>query len=373
MLRSSIFISLILFLFGIQSLMAQGNDWENPAVFGINKRAGFASSFPFREMGKAMNNNYNESPFYQSLNGMWDFHWSLNPSMRPDDFYRESYDTRDWDKIPVPSNWQMHGYGTAIYTNVNYPFEKNQPFIPKEYNPVGSYVTYFEVPTNWKDDLTILHFGAVNSAMYIWINGQKVAYSQGSKLPAEFDITSYLKPGKNKLAVEVYRWCDGSYIEDQDFWRLAGIERDVYLYALPQTHISDFFAKAGLSSDYQDGVFDLNVTLNDRIRKYAVEVELFDPNGESVFSEEKRTRSAMLSFYKKLEKIKSWSAENPRLYQLVIMLKDKSGKAIDIRTSKIGFRTVEIKNKQVLVNGQAVLMKGVNRHDHRTGSGLHGL
>jgi beta-galactosidase len=357
-------IILLSLLGGLQSLCAQSNDWENPAVFGINKRAAFATSFPFRDKAKAESNDLTKSDFHESLNGNWDFKWSVNPEHRPVDFYKENSQTKDWDQIPVPSNWQMHGFGTAVYTNVNYPFEKNQPFIQKAYNPVGSYARWFEVPENWNDDQIILHFGAVNSAMYVWVNGQKVGYSQGSKLPAEFDITSYLKSGKNKLAVEVYRWCDGSYIEDQDFWRLAGIERDVYLYALPKTHIEDFFVKAGLSDDYRGGVLDIEVRLSGNTAGHNVNIELYDPSGELIYTKKSRIKKASADFREELEKIKTWSAERPGLYQLLITLKDEKGKTVDIRSSKIGFRTVEVKNKQLLVNGQPVLLKGVNRHDH---------
>jgi beta-galactosidase len=359
-----IIVFMLSFFAGLQTLCAQSNDWENPSVFGINKRPAFASSFPFRDKEKAKKNQFDASDYYQSLNGQWRFKWSVNPQLRPVDFYKTSFSADNWDQIPVPSNWQMHGYGTAIYTNVNYPFEKNQPYIQKNYNPVGSYVREFEVPESWNEDSIILHFGAVNSAMYVWVNGEKVGYSQGSKLPAEFDITPFLKSGKNKLAVEVYRWCDGSYIEGQDFWRLAGFERDVYLYALPKIHIEDFFAKAGLTNNYVDGDLDLEVSFSGNTTGHSVLVELFSQDGSLIYSKTKRIRSANVDFQEVFKDVQAWSAETPNLYQLILTLQDKKDKAIDIRSSKIGFRTVEVKDKQLLVNGQPVLIKGVNRHDH---------
>ena len=344
---------------------AQTSDWENHGVFGINKRAAYAHSFPFRDKGLRVE----QSPYYSSLNGDWDFKWSINPAQRPERFYEPGFSTKHWDKIPVPSDWQMQGYGTPIYTNVNYPFEANPPFIPHEYNPVGSYVTHFEVPEAWKGEKVILHLGGVNSAFYLWINGRKVGYSQGSKLPAEFDITPYLKPKTNKLALEVYRWCDGSYLEGQDMWRFSGIEREVYLYALPSTHIADYFIQAGLTNDYQDGVFQLEATINGASSPTQLEVSLTDKAGKTLYSETRDAQGGDVAFEVVLPKISTWSAETPNLYQAFLKLKNAKGELIELRTSKVGFRTVEIKGRQLLVNGQPVLIKGVNRHEHDMLSG----
>ncbi|TCO10608.1 glycoside hydrolase family 2 TIM barrel-domain containing protein [Natronoflexus pectinivorans] len=362
-MRNLVFL-LILVLCATSFSNAERNDWEAQDVFAVNKRPAFANSFPFRNIDEARKNDRRNSDYYQSLNGDWDFDWSINPSQRPKDFFKPNVSTDDWDKIPVPGNWQMHGFGTPIYVNVQYPFVVDPPHIQDFYNPVGSYVTHFEIPSNWSQDQVILHFGAVNSAMYIWVNGEKVGYSQESKLPAEFDITEFLKTGKNKLAVQVFRWSDASYIEGQDMWRLSGIERDVYLYSLPKTHVADFFVKAGLTSNYRDGLFDLDIELNEVKPGYSVDVKLVDANGSPVFSETKAVNNNKLNFDYRLRRVNQWSAESPYLYQLFITLKDNQNNVVDIRTSRVGFRTVELKNRQLLVNGQPVLLKGVNRHDH---------
>ncbi len=362
--QTTIGLLICLFFGFLSSAEAQQKDWENPAVFGKNKRKAYAWSFPFRDKKKAATDEFSSSEYYHSLNGKWKFHWSPRPDARPAGFFNTSYSVSAWDDINVPADWQMEGYGTAIYTNVKYPFKKNPPKIQEEYNPVGSYVRFFDVPKNAGDGSVILHFGAVNSAMYVWVNGKQVGYSQGSKTPAEFDITEYLVKGKNKLAVEIYRWCDGSYLEDQDMWRFSGIERDVYLYVLPKLHIADFFAQTGLTKNYKDGVLNLNVAVSSESVGGTVEASVVDANGKVVFSNKAEVSGDAVSFSKEIAGIKPWSAEAPNLYRLFVTLKDKSGKVQDIRSSRIGFRSVELKNKQLLVNGQPILIKGVNRHEH---------
>ncbi len=203
--------------------------WENPAVIGENKEPPHATLIPYSEFNNAIKAIRNKSRFYQSLNGKWNFRWSAKPSERPVDFYKPAYNVSDWDEVDVPGNWQMQGYGQPIYLNISYPFEKNPPFINHNNNPVGSYVRTFLAPTNCENRQTFIHFDGVESAFFLWINGVKVGYSQGSRTPAEFNISRFVKTGKNILAVEVYRYSDGSYLEDQDFWRLSGIFRDVYL------------------------------------------------------------------------------------------------------------------------------------------------
>lgn len=362
--RKFCLLSLIALLTQLVPAQAQPMQWEDQTVFEINKRPAFSTSFPFRDMETARQFDKEKSAFFQSLNGQWDFKWSINPSQRPADFYKEAHSTEHWDKIPVPANWQMHGYGTPIYVNVQYPFDVNPPDIPHDYNPVGSYVTHFEIPETWNEDLLILHFGAVNSAMHLWVNGQKVGYSQDSKLPAEFDISPYVRSGSNKLAVEVYRWCDGSYIEGQDMWRLAGIQRDVYLYALPQHHIADFFVKAGLSNNYRHGQFDLQVDLSKQLPGHSVSVSLLDADGNEVYAETQDVTAQKLGFDRRIANANTWSSEKPYLYHLFISLTNPAGEIVDIRAARVGFRSVEVKDRQLLVNGQAVLMKGVNRHEH---------
>ena len=231
------------------------NDWENPAVFGINKEKPHATYYPFEEEEQAKLNNPVKSAFYKLLNGMWSFNFSKSPETRPAEFYKLDYDVSGWKKIKVPGNWEPQGYGTAIYLDEEYPFTPNPPYVPHDRNNVGSYKTNFTIPDNWKGRNIFLHFGGVTSAFYVWVNGEKVGYSEDSKGDAEFDITKYIKQGENTLAVEVYRFSDGSYLECQDMWRVSGIEKDVYLYSVPKVFISDFEVKAGLDDNYTNWYF----------------------------------------------------------------------------------------------------------------------
>ncbi|TZF84984.1 DUF4981 domain-containing protein [Pedobacter sp. BS3] len=351
---------------------AQVNDWENPAVFSVNAEKPHATFIPYATEKQALADEASASPYYKLLNGNWKFNWSKNPYVRPADFYKEDYDVSKWKEIPVPSDWQMQGYDYLIYTNVIYPFPKDEPHIPHDYNPVGSYKTSFEVPADWKDREVFIHFGGVNSAFYVWVNGQKVGYNEDSKTPAEFNITKYLKAGKNSLAVEVYRWCDGSYLEDQDFFRMSGIERDVYLVSTPKVRIRDFFAHSGLDENYTNGKFSLDVDILNHLPKgasgYSVKVNLYDAGNKTVYTAEqplsvKPSAQSTLSFSKDIPAVNQWSAENPYLYTLSIQLL-KDGKLVEATSTKTGFRTSEIKNGQLLVNGKPILIKGVNRHEH---------
>lgn len=254
---------LFLFILFTNVLFAQF-DWENPDIISRNKIDAHTVSIPFQDMNQALSGDITKSIYYKSLNGNWKFNWSENPEKRPMDFYESDFDDTNWNTIPVPSNWELQGYGIPIYVNQPYEWTYNPkpPEIPHNYNPIGSYRTNFNIPDNWKDRDVILHFGAVKSAMYVWVNGKKIGYSQGSKLPAEFNITKYLKKGENKLAVEVYRWSDGSYLECQDFWRISGIERDVYLWSAPKTYVYDFFAKASLDEDYENGKLTTEIDIS---------------------------------------------------------------------------------------------------------------
>jgi len=244
----------LIFLIGVSAAFSQ-NDWENPNIIGDNKLDPHTTLIPFQNIEQAIKGEIKLSPYYKSLNGNWKFSWSINPEERPVEFYLRDFNDSGWDEIPVPSNWEMQGYGIPIYVNQPYAwtYDPKPPYVPHDDNPVGSYKTTFKIPNDWKGREIILHFGAVKSAMYLWVNGQKVGYSQGSKLPAEFNITKYINKGINSLAVEVYRWSDGSYLECQDFWRISGIERDVYFWSPPLVHISDFFANASLDENYNKG------------------------------------------------------------------------------------------------------------------------
>ncbi len=351
---------------------SQSYDWENPEIFAINVEEPRATCLPYSSEEQAVKNLYEASPFYFLLSGNWKFNWSPNPAQRPNDFYKESYNVAHWDEIEVPSNWELKGYGIPIYTNITYPFPKNPPFISHDDNPVGSYRRFFQLPEEWNNRRVFLHFKAGTSGMYVWINGEKVGYSQVSKSPVEFDISNYLKPGKNLIAVEVYRWTDGSYLEDQDFWRLSGIDRDVYLYSTDQVRIQDFFVQAGLDKEYKNGILNLDVEFknnNSNNTSGVVDVTLLDEDGNKVYKDTRKvnlksTSSSTVKFSGNINTPNIWSAEIPYLYTLVISLKDSKGKIIESTSTKTGFRTVELKNGQLLVNGKHIYVKGVNLHEH---------
>lgn len=352
------------------------DDIENPAVVGRNKLPPKAFSIPYANTAQAFENDWEQSPFYKSLNGNWHFRWAAQIDERPLFFHTPGFDHSGWDTIPVPSNWEIQGYGIPIYLNHPYEWTTNPqpPAIPHVDNPTGSYITTFEIPPDWSDRKVILHFGAVKSAMYVWMNGAEVGYSQGSKLPAEFDVTDFLVGGVNKLAVQVFRWSDGSYLECQDFWRISGIQRDVFLYSVPKAYIRDFFANATLVSNYRDGQLELEVELvNDdtkRSPRLNLTIELLGITKDAVvFQQNTRFRlkgneNKKLSFKPFISNPRKWTAETPELYKLILTLKDNRNNIIQVQSTNIGFRTSEIKNGQLLVNGVPVILKGVNRHEH---------
>jgi beta-galactosidase len=347
---------------------------ENPDVVGINKLPARATFFPYNSVELASENEISKAANYLLLNGIWKFNWVRDSEERPQDFYKNNYDTSSWETIKVPSNWEVEGFGIPIYVNASYPFQKGElapPDIPDGYNPVGSYKRNFTVPTDWNGQEIFIHLGAVKSAFYIWVNGEKVGYSQGSKLPAEFNLTNFVKPGDNTIALEVYRWSDGSYLECQDFWRISGIERDVYLYARPKVYINDYFAKAGLKDNYKTGDFKLDVEVSNVLskdQKGSVSVEIKD-GATTIFSANKSfqiptTKTNTLNFVTTVANVAKWTAETPNLYQLIIQLKDNRGVVKEVISRKIGFRTSEVKNGRFLLNGKPILFKGVNRHEH---------
>ena len=346
-------------------------EWENPEIFQINREEPTASLYRYEDVKSALaNESWENSLNYQSLNGEWRFNYAASVPERPISFYKPDYDTSGWNKIKVPSNWELEGYGTPIYTNVVYPFPKNPPFIPHDINSVGSYKRHFEIPENWEDKELYLHFGAVSGAMYVYLNGQMVGYSEGSKTPAEFHINKYVKEGENDLSVQVLRWSDASYLEDQDFWRLSGIDRDVYLYATNKTTIKDYTVVADLDETYTNAKFRLDLELANTGKKQKgtqVEITLLD-GAKEIFkvnqSLEVVEGITTVQFAQEIPNVKTWNAEKPNLYALLFTLKDKKGNVTEAISSKIGFRKIEIKNNQFLVNGMPVLIKGVNLHDH---------
>jgi beta-galactosidase/beta-glucuronidase len=355
---------------------SQINDWENPLVLGRNKELAHATLVPYDDIEKAIKGDRNASPFFKLLNGNWKFHWSPNPASAPENFYREDYDDKGWDAIPVPSNWQMYGYDKPRYRSSSYAFNiENLPRVPEDDNPVGCYRMNFIVPATWKDHPVFINFDGVDSAFYLWINGKEVGYSQDSRLPAEFNITPYIKPGRNLLAARVYRWSDGSYLEDQDMWFLSGIFRDVYLFSTPVVHLRDFWVRTELDDHYENAVLKLQV----KARNYGhqpvsdnhLEAVLYDADHQPVPDARLDAKFTLAADEEKTLELscdvrnpKKWSAEHPDLYTLVIKLKDEKRKITEVERSTVGFRQVEIKDGKILINGVAVHFRGVNRHEH---------
>lgn len=362
------------------------NDWENPRVIGINKLNAHATaySFPTEELAKA--GDRTTSPWWQSLNGTWKFRWFPNPEKVPADFYEARASQSGWDEIDVPSNWERKGYGQAIYTNIRYPIPVNPPFVPKD-NPVGLYKRNFTIPQEWADHQVILHFGGVSSACYVWVNGKKVGYSQDSQLPAEFNITPYLQVGTNHLAVQVLRWSDGTYLEDQDHWRLSGIHREVYLQAVPNLHLSDFAVRTVLDENYADAQLQIRPELTNATgidpQGWKVRARLFDPEGREfplrgmnidatkILNEvyDQRFLKPFPLMESALRNPLKWSAESPNLYTLVLSLQNPAGVVVEAQSCKVGFRTSELKDGRLLINGKETKLIGVNRHDHNQFNG----
>ena len=361
---------------------------EDETIFRINKLDPVASGAPFGCRESALADDWAASDFYFSLNGEWSFHRSPDPQSRPTDFYRVDYDVSDWDKIAVPGNWQIQGFGRPLYVNIGYPFHRDPPNVmgapPRHYNtyeernPVGSYRRTFEIPEAWKDRSVMIQFGGANSAMFLWVNGEKIGYSQDSRTPAVFDITDVLSAGENQVAVEVYRYSDGSYIEDVDFWRLSGLFRDVFLWSPSPVHLRDFFVHTELNDDYRDARLKVDAEMTNHSgasREFTLEMELLDAGGETVLREDSGTirigseERIALSLESDVTDPAKWSAEEPNLYKLLLTVRDDNGEVIEVKSNDIGFRSVEIEDGQLLVNGRPVLLRGVNRHEHDPDTG----
>ncbi len=370
------------------------SELQTPEIVSVNRMPMRASAFAFENAALAEKRVKENSAYFLSLNGNWKFNWVQNPNDRPKDFYKTDFDDSRWKFFPVPANWELNGYGLPIYVNHPYEFagrkltgsRMNPPFdIPQDNNPVGSYRKKIVIPDNWEGRQVFIHLGAVKSAFYIWVNGKKVGYSEDSKLAAEFDITAYIRPGENLVALEVYRWSDGSYLECQDMWRISGIERDVYLYSTPKLDIRDFKVQSPLINNYADGGLEIDIevnsyktdrnTLHSKPDTFSVGVRLVDAAGREVYHEESPLHrvlgryKSMLSFKKVLPSVNAWSAEIPYLYNLYLTLKDKAGNILEVVPVRVGFRTVEIKGRDFLVNGKRVFFKGVNRHEHNATKG----
>jgi len=362
---------------GVPFTEKEPRDWENPTLTGENNEKPHATIISYPDEALALADIKENSPNYISLDGIWKFHLSKTPEERPYWFFKNDYDIRDWDNLEVPSNWQLKGYDDPpIYSNIPYPFPANPPKIPHKMNPVGSYKRTFRIPAEWNEKEIFLHFGAVSSFFYVWVNEQYVGFGKDSKTPVEYNITPYVRKGKNSVAVEVYRWSDGSYLEDQDFWRLSGIQRSVFLHARPKTYINDFFVIAALDTEYfTTGKLDLEILISGKQKEnYPVSAEVSLINADQKIFQDKvdialSDGKAVAKFNYDIPNVKKWSAETPDLYSLIISLKDQKGKNLESVSSKIGFRNVEIKNSQLLVNGVPIYLKGVNLHEHHDVTG----
>ena len=357
------------------SAQQQQNEWENPNIVDRNKEAGRATFVLYQNEAIATTNKPEASSYYKSLNGDWKFNIVKKPADRPQDFYKTNFDDKNWKNITVPSNWEMQGFDIPIYTNITYPFPKNPPFVNNEYNPVGAYRKTFTVPGNWTGKEVLLHFNSISGYARIFLNGKEVGMTKASKTAAEFDVTSLLQKGENLLAVQVFRWHDGSYLEDQDFWRLSGIERDVYLQASPKLTIWDYFVHADLDENYTNGLFKTTVQLRafqqNKIKNANLTLTLTDAQGKKVYSETKKVTNATkeVEFSSVVPNVNKWSSETPYLYSYSIKLETANPAENSVIYRKTGFRKVEIKNAQLLVNGKVMLVRGVNIHDHHETKG----
>ncbi|MGN0281234.1 MAG: glycoside hydrolase family 2 TIM barrel-domain containing protein [Prevotella sp.] len=302
-----------------------------------------------------------------TLNGTWKFKLVKRPALALTDFWQPTFDASSWQNINVPGSWELQGFDAPIYTDVTYPFPVNPPFVPEDYNPVGHYIHDFTFPDNWQGMDIILDFEGVESAFFVWLNGERIGYSEDSRLPAHFDITRHVKKGNNRLAVQVFRYSDASYLEDQDYWKYSGIERNVFIQARPKSRISDFRLGQALVNDYRDGQFSLDVSVLSPRKGMKVEAKVLSPEGKPLYTASHRIASAadtLVTFSKTIANAKPWNAETPNLYTLVINTIDKSGRTIESIAHPFGFRTVEMKFGQLHVNGVALKIKGVNRHEH---------
>ncbi len=378
--RNNRITSTILLTF-ITIIAFAGEYWKDSQVYTVGTLPHSCTHIPYPDAASALEGTFEASSFYMSLNGDWNFNWVKKPADRPVDFYKPEYDISSWEKIPVPSCLERLGYGQPYHGTASNQFRAEKliiPNVPEENNPVGSYRTTFKVPENWNGRQVIIHFDGVSSAFYIWVNGEFVGYDEDSMTASEFDLTSYLKKGENIIAVQVYRWSDGSYLEDADMWSMSGIFRDVYLYSTDDVSISDFFVWSDLDEDYRDANLRATVkVLNHQLKHttdYRVELTLLDAGnnpvgGDILTSEDMGWRQgvggleSVLELYANVESPHKWSAEDPYLYTVLLTLKSKSGEVIEVCRTNFGFRKVESKNNQVYVNGRPILIKGVNRHE----------
>jgi beta-galactosidase len=348
------------------------NYLENTKVFELNQEDGHVPLVPYLTREEALENNRNKAAGFLSLNGTWKFHFANTPEGTPGNFFTEIYNDRNWDTIHVPSNWEMQGFGDPLFRNVSTPFTPNPPHIPREYNPTGSYRRTFNLPSEWKDKEVFLRMEKTQSASFVWINGNEVGYNEGGQEPAEYNITRYLKSGMNTIAVNVYKYSDGYYLEDQDYWRLAGIFDDIWLVAAPKTHIFDWYATTDLDKTYTDSRLDLSIDVKnyseDAVNNFTLKSTLYDKSGKiisTVVSEKFSLQAGnkqTVKLFDDIENPAKWSAEYPNLYTLILELVNSSGKTIEVISGRIGFKKTEIRNQVFYLNGVPVKLNGINSH-----------
>ena len=346
---------------------AQNDEWQDAGVNAVNRMPMHGSWFAYESPEAAQAGDKTLSERFVTLNGNWKFNWVCDADQRPTDFFRVGFNDKGWGDMPVPGLWELNGYGDPVYLNVGYAwrgwFKNDPPHVPVEQNHVGSYRRTIDIPAAWNGRQIVAHFGSVTSNIYLWVNGRYVGYSEDSKLEAEFDLTPYVKPGRNLIAFQVFRWCDGTYLEDQDFFRLSGVGRDCYLYARDKRQITDIQVDAAPSADYTSGTAAVKAFFPKQARGCSVELALTDAEGRSVASQQLRVTKDEERCTLDAGKVTLWSAETPALYGLTATLRSPAGEVIEVIPLRIGFRDVKIEDGQLLVNGRPVLIKGANRHE----------
>ena len=379
-MKNKLFIILFSFLI-CTNVLAEKEPWQNPQVNEINREAMQAHFIAFTNEDNALQQRslpahirYEVNPAIErriTLNGTWKFLYSKNNDSCPREFYQTNYKTKDWSNIQVPGSWELQGFDAPIYTDTRYPFPANPPYVPTDYNPVGAYIRDFVVPNHWEGMDIFLDFEGVESAYYVWVNGELAGYAEDSRLSSQFNISHLIKKGKNRLAVKVFRYSDGSYLDGQDSWKYSGIERNVYLYARPKSRVKDFHLIAELTNKYQDGNFDLNLMLHHPIVGQNVEIKVLD-KGNNIWQDKRTIHSSndtLFNIKHVFQNILPWNAETPNTYLLVVNTFDQQGNALESFTHPFGFRSIEMRNGMQLINGKAILFKGVNRHEHNPYTG----
>lgn len=378
-MRNKLYI--LFFIISCIHAYGQEDPWQNAQINEINREPMYAHFIPYTNEKNAIQQRslpvdirYNVNPNTErriSLDGTWKFLYSRNNEACPNDFHKPGYNTRKWKTIQVPGSWELQGFDAPIYTDTRYPFPPNPPYVPTDYNPVGAYVRDFTIPNHWNGMDIFLNFEGVESAYYVWVNGELAGYAEDSRLSSQFNITKLLKKGKNRLAVKVFRYSDGSYLEGQDYWKYSGIERSVYVYARPQSRVKDFHLNAGLSNQYKDGKLQLDIMFHQPQIGGNMEVKIIDGN-KTIYKDMKtfaHVNDTIYQINQLFKDIRSWNAETPNLYMLVVNTFDSKGNPLESFTHPFGFRSIEMKNGMQLINGKAVLFKGVNRHEHNPYTG----